>query len=332
MTYLQLLLSPQKSTQTVPNLVDWLTACKPTPVFFPLLQQKQLTKIGLVLPNHAAYPDLITAIVRQILCQSWVNWQGKTYTIKGITSEPPKSYIAALYRLLIPITFSSSPPIDIHKLLQKYCTNWIAQVDATLAHQLVTLEVSPLICTYLPRTAKKGYLCLTVFQAEWLSPLLWGLSHDLGKTVELGDSFCQFSSQLSPFQQSDYYEMYQAPAQSEIKLQFLTPTSFKQNKVIQPFPLAELTFASLQRRWNQLAPKPLKIPEQQWSGLVSAYDLKTEVWPLPHHQELGCVGWIRYRFSDTKQARFAATLAQFANFAGVGRKTALGMGVTRNNS
>jgi CRISPR-associated endoribonuclease Cas6 len=45
--------------------------------------------------------------------------------------------------------------------------------------------------------------------------------------------------------------------------------------------------------------------------------------------EIGTKGWVRYEFTDSEQAKIATTLAHFAGFAGVGRKTAMGMGQTR---
>ena len=42
--------------------------------------------------------------------------------------------------------------------------------------------------------------------------------------------------------------------------------------------------------------------------------------------EIGAVGWARYRFSNPEQARIASILAHYAFFAGVGRKTTMGMG------
>ncbi len=78
--------------------------------------------------------------------------------------------------------------------------------------------------------------------------------------------------------------------------------------------------------------KPCIFPEIEWQGLVSAYELKTHALKLEGGAEIGAQGWIRYRFPDPEQAKIARILAQFAFYAGVGRKTTMGMGQTQFNS
>ena len=112
---------------------------------------------------------------------------------------------------------------------------------------------------------------------------------------------------------------------SKINLKFISPTSFKHNGCIQPFPLPELVFSNLLRRWNSFAPAEYHFPKVEWRGMTAAYDLKTEV-IKKEVTEIGSVGWVKYEFKDKEQARIATILANFANFSGVGRKTALGMG------
>ena len=111
----------------------------------------------------------------------------------------------------------------------------------------------------------------------------------------------------------------------EIKLKLLSPTSFKQNNCIQPFPLPELVFSNLLRRWNTFAPAEYQFPQINWQGMTAAYDLKTRI-IKKEVAEIGSVGWVKYEFKDAEQARIATTLAHFANYSGIGRKTALGMG------
>jgi CRISPR-associated endoribonuclease Cas6 len=63
--------------------------------------------------------------------------------------------------------------------------------------------------------------------------------------------------------------------------------------------------------------------------LVTAYELKTYALKMEGGTEVGTQGWVRYRFRDIETARIATILANFAFFAGVGRKTAMGMGQTQ---
>ncbi|MBA3920507.1 MAG: CRISPR system precrRNA processing endoribonuclease RAMP protein Cas6 [Nostocaceae cyanobacterium] len=116
---------------------------------------------------------------------------------------------------------------------------------------------------------------------------------------------------------------------TDIELCFLSPTSFKQNQSVQTFPLPELVFNSLHRRWNTFAPSEYQLPEIEWQASVSAYDLKTHALKMLGGAEIGAQGWVRYRFGDIDAARIATILANFAFFSGVGRKTSMGMGQTQ---
>jgi CRISPR-associated endoribonuclease Cas6 len=129
---------------------------------------------------------------------------------------------------------------------------------------------------------------------------------------------------------ADYRLLASTPqTTTDIELNFLSPTSFKQSRGIQPFPLPELVFGSLHRRWNAFAPEELSFPAVEWEGLVSAYELKTHALKMEGGSEIGAQGWVRYRFSNPEQAKLATVLAHFAFFSGVGRKTSMGMGQTQ---
>ncbi len=59
--------------------------------------------------------------------------------------------------------------------------------------------------------------------------------------------------------------------------------------------------------------------------MTAAYDLRTKVIET-EVTEIGSVGWVRYEFKDKEQAKIACILGNFANYSGIGRKTAKGMG------
>lgn len=61
-------------------------------------------------------------------------------------------------------------------------------------------------------------------------------------------------------------------------------------------------------------------------GVTSAYKLKTHALKMKGGAEIGAKGWARYEFHDEEQAKVVTSLAHFASFSGVGRKTAMGMG------
>jgi CRISPR-associated endoribonuclease Cas6 len=128
---------------------------------------------------------------------------------------------------------------------------------------------------------------------------------------------------------SSYEILADSPAQRSIELEFLSPTSFKQLQSCQPFPLPELVFGSLLRRWNIFAPTALQFPAVEWTGVTAAYDLKTRALKMKGGAEIGTTGWARYQFADAEQAKIAAVLSRFAAFSGVGRKVGMGMGQVR---
>ena len=76
----------------------------------------------------------------------------------------------------------------------------------------------------------------------------------------------------------------------------------------------------------------LHFANVEWSGVVSAYELKTYAMKMEGGAEIGAEGLIRYRFADAEQAKIATILAYFACFAGIGRKTTMGMGQVKVRS
>ncbi|MDJ0573026.1 MAG: CRISPR-associated endoribonuclease Cas6 [Pleurocapsa sp. MO_192.B19] len=166
---------------------------------------------------------------------------------------------------------------------------------------------------------------ITLLTRQLLSPLLLGLSQDLGKKIAIAKIPCLLKFQIDLLSTTSYKDLFNKTPENTISFRFHSPTSFKQNNCIQPFPLPELVFNSLLRRWNTFAPAEYHFPKIDWQGMTTAYDLKTKV-IKKEVTEIGSVGWVRYAFKNDEQARIATILANFANFSGIGRKTALGMG------
>jgi CRISPR-associated endoribonuclease Cas6 len=156
------------------------------------------------------------------------------------------------------------------------------------------------------------------------------MSQDLGSSIKVAQMPCRFNSKVAIVASNSFNQLAQLQAEkSTVTLEFLSPTSFKQEQHIQPFPLPHNVFGSLLKRWNTFAPEALAFPKIQWNGWVAAYDLKTKAIRMEGGPQIGSVGWVKYHFPDPEQARIASILAHFAYFAGVGRKTTMGMGQTR---
>ncbi len=221
---------------------------------------------------------------------------------------------------------------------------WLSIGDESIAEYVHNSQESPISLSGLignrrPSGIRSGdefYFRISLLNGHLIDALLSGIEHTGNETFTLGKFTFIIKGIYSlpgthPWVRSaDYQLLAKLPNNSDnFTLEFLSPMSFKQGQYIQPFPLPELVFSSLQRRWDIFAPEELKFDVIPWQGLVSAYNLQTHALKMEGGAEIGTKGWIKYRFPDPQQAKIATILAHFAFFAGVGRKTAMGMGQTK---
>jgi len=144
----------------------------------------------------------------------------------------------------------------------------------------------------------------------------------------------------------NYPQLYEgASAQNRrITFQFYTPTAFRQGKYDSALPTPGSVFGSLLRRWNHYSGIPFP-PELIEPLQPSFFDIRTEVVTDPRSQFqdtgarvdpanwfMGCVGKVTFQILgnvESETIKQINTLADFALYAGVGRKTPMGMGMTR---
>ncbi|NER78285.1 MAG: CRISPR-associated endoribonuclease Cas6, partial [Leptolyngbya sp. SIO1D8] len=144
----------------------------------------------------------------------------------------------------------------------------------------------------------------------------------------------------------NYEQLYEQASEQERKLtlQFCTPTAFRQRKYDCALPTPSLVFGSLLRRWNHYSGQ--EFPSDILEAVQPSYfGIHTEVVTDPRsqfqhtgatthpcNQFIGCVGKVTYQILG-KPSPIAIkqlnTLADFAFYAGVGRKATMGMGITR---
>ncbi|MBW4566394.1 MAG: CRISPR system precrRNA processing endoribonuclease RAMP protein Cas6 [Mojavia pulchra JT2-VF2] len=316
-----------KRTQTVTSptpLISWLPQMQPTPVWIPLKNHAGVSKIMPVMPDLSLYPKLMELICGRIAQGNYVEWQQQPYEMTGVETDTN-----SLHVIQISLVAAAPLPPTLGRAIHAQCFQWFANTDDALAEYLHQQESVPFTLTIEYTAPKKMQLRITLLKQELLAPLLWGLHSDLGGEIILAGVRCRLSEWIDISQTSSFAKLVQIPGQNIIKLQFLSPTSFKQSGAVQPFPLPDLVFNGLLRRWNNFAPTQLKFPEIKWNSLVSAFELKTYSLKLEGGAEIGAQGWVMYRFPDSEQAKIATVLAHFAHFSGVGRKTAMGMGQTR---
>ena len=318
---LSVVLHPSESSSAPTPLTEWLSEIDIAPIWIPLRKADGVTKIMPVLPEAQSYPNLMQAICQQIGENSSVEWREKPYNIGGVEVNSH-----SLHTIEINIsTFKPLPP-TLGRAIHALCFRWFANTSPELAEKLHQQESLPMTLGLKYCSPKQMLLRISLLQKELLAPLLWGMNADLGNEIVLAGIPCRLGGWVDVVKTNSFEKLMQVPVEKFIELQFFTPTSFKQGKNIQPFPLPELVFNGLLRRWNIFAPEKLHFPKIEWSGVVAAYELKTYAMKMEGGAEIGAEGWVRYRFADNEQARIAAILANFAFFCGIGRKTAMGMG------
>ncbi|MBW4670050.1 MAG: CRISPR system precrRNA processing endoribonuclease RAMP protein Cas6 [Cyanomargarita calcarea GSE-NOS-MK-12-04C] len=322
---LSVVLHPTETSSTPIPLTEWLADSSlesdTTPIWIPLRRVDGVVKVMPVLPEPQLYPSLMQAICQQIGQDSLIEWQQKPYEIAGVEVDSH-----SLHTIQATISAVKPLPPTLGRAIHGLCFRWFANTSPQLAESLHQQENLPMALGLEYCSPKKMLLKISLLQKELLAPLLWGMNADLGNEITLAGIPCQLGSWIDISQASSFEKMVQVPTQNLINLQFLSPTSFKQGKNIQPFPLPELVFNGLLRRWNLFAPEKLHFPNVEWSGVVSAYELKTYAMKMEGGAEIGAEGLVRYRFADAEQAKIATILANFACFAGIGRKTTMGMG------
>lgn len=320
-TGLSVVLRPTETSSTQISLSEWLVEVDTAPIWIPLRKIDGVTKIMPVLPEPILYENLMRALCLQIAQNSLVEWREKSYEVSGVEVNSH-----SLHTIQITISAVKALPPTLGRAIHALCFRWFANANPQLAERLHKEDNLPMTIGLEYCSPKKNLLKISLLQKELLAPLLWGMNADLGNEITLAGIPCRLGGWIDITQATSYEKLVQVPTQNFIEFQFLTPTSFKQGKNIQPFPLPELVFNGLLRRWNLFAPEALKFPSIEWNAVVAAYELKTYAMKMEGGAEIGAEGVVRYRFTDSEQARIATILAHFATFAGIGRKTAMGMG------
>ena len=95
--------------------------------------------------------------------------------------------------------------------------------------------------------------------------------------------------------------------------------------------MPDFVFQSLLKRWNQYSNIP--FPESIIQPIYpSFFDIRTEIVMDSRSKFIGCVGAVTFQILgevDPLTIKQINTLANFALYAGVGRKTPMGMGMIR---
>ena len=135
---------------------------------------------------------------------------------------------------------------------------------------------------------------------------------------------------------STYAQLYEQASDRDrqIEFTFCTPTAFRQSQFDCALPTREHVFNSLRRRWNQYS--GMEFPETLLEPIFpSFFDIRTELVADSRSKFIGCVGAMNFRILgdvDPLTIKQINALANFALYSGIGRKTPMGMGMTRRFS
>jgi CRISPR-associated endoribonuclease Cas6 len=189
---------------------------------------------------------------------------------------------------------------------------------------------------------------LTFYPGELYQLSLCGLQDVSAKaiaTLTLGDRL-EFLGALFAVgdrvdETTSYEALYQTwvadtpEPQRRFNLQFASPTAFAQDRVYLPLPVPTLMFRSWLERWNHFAPVYLGGDELigYLAGAIALarHQLHTTPFRIHSGQVVGFKGEATLQIlnrSDPLLANVAHLLIQYAEFAGTGIKTRLGMGTT----
>jgi CRISPR-associated endoribonuclease Cas6 len=116
-----------------------------------------------------------------------------------------------------------------------------------------------------------------------------------------------------------------------INLVFATPTAFRQGNFDTALPSRDSVFKSLLQRWNKYSGMEFNSNFIE-SIFPSFFNINTEIASDSRSKFIGCVGEMSYRIMGDVEAvtiKQINALADFAMYAGIGRKTTMGMGMVR---
>lgn len=194
-------------------------------------------------------------------------------------------------------------------------------------------------------SASKDFL--TFYPEEFYTLSLSGLQESTAKAIaNLNLSTLEFLGvTFTAVDRADeitsYESLYQALVASEpepprrLQLEFRTPTTFAQNRTYLPLPVPTLMFRSWLERWNHFAPVYLGSDDLiAYLGdaiALSRHRLQTAAFRIHSGQVTGFKGEVTLQVLgriDPLLANVANLLVHYAEFAGTGTKTRLGMGQT----
>lgn len=132
-----------------------------------------------------------------------------------------------------------------------------------------------------------------------------------------------------------YSQLYEQADEGDrlLKFYFATPTSFRQGQYDSPLPTRDSVFNSLLQKWRKYS--GMEFADLDFGSVQpSIFQIHTEITSDSRSKFIGFVGEVTYRILgdvDPLVIKQINTLADFAIYAGIGRKTPMGMGIVRRS-
>ncbi|MEH2409641.1 CRISPR-associated endoribonuclease Cas6 [Nostoc sp.] len=132
---------------------------------------------------------------------------------------------------------------------------------------------------------------------------------------------------------STYVQLYEEASDRNcsINLTFSTPTAFRQGQYDNTLPTRESVFNSLLSRWNKYS--GIEFTQIAIESIFASFvNIHTEILADSRSKFIGIIGEVNYKILgpiEPIQIKQINALADFALYSGVGRKTTMGMGMTR---
>lgn len=135
---------------------------------------------------------------------------------------------------------------------------------------------------------------------------------------------------------TSYAQLYEQASDhiTNIDFNFATPTAFRQGKYDTTLPTRECVFNSLLSRWNKYS--GIALNEIAIESIFPSFiNINTQIVADSRSKFIGIIGEVNYRLLgelEPIQIKQINALADFALYAGAGRKTTMGMGMMRRKS
>lgn len=247
-------------------------------------------------------------------------------------------------------------PLNLGRAAHACFLRFVGRIDPQLAQSLHHSEVNPFTLSILmdqdsdrrshPAPLSRSLWLRITSLDERLSALLQGLEPEQVGPLRLLSTECSVLRVLrvdekhpwarrSTFSELSNNGLLKARSgETRVGLRFVTPTAFSiaESRLSMPLPWPRLVFQSLARHWNASSPirRWINWPEFDLGVSVSEHRLQTHRLDLGRYSEVGFTGECWYvvdRDASLALRQAVHALSEFAFFAGVGKKTSMGMGV-----